>query len=79
MLKIFQDLAGTDNFKHNWFWLTGEPLPFNHGRWATAEEPSTLATEKYGFLTAKSDSGTLTTAKNDYGSVCGFLCHILKP
>ena len=77
MLEIFQDLAGTDNFKHNWFWLTGEPLPFNHGRWATAEEPSTLATEKYGLL--MTDKGKLLTAKNDYGSVCGFLCHILKP
>jgi len=78
-----EDLAGTDNFKHNWFWLTGEPLPFNHGRWGNAAEPSTTANEKYGLLQIKSDSGklwTLTNAGTAAGwSVCGFLCHILKP
>merc|ERR1712002_43355 len=67
-----EELTGTENFKHNWFWLTGEPLPFNHARWYNAAEPSKTVDQKFGFI----HSSVLWTAENGYSSACGFLCHI---
>merc|ERR1711942_34961 len=57
--------------KHNWFWLTGEPLPFNHAKWYSAAEPNTdhdSHVEKYGLI------GTAKTSLKDLMSslICFF-------
>merc|ERR1712168_500198 len=62
----FKWKEGAREFQDKWFWLTEEPLPFNHARWKDEAEPSTTAAEKYGLM----NNGQLWTANNDYGSFC---------
>ena len=77
IVYIFQS---EEDKKHNWFWLTGEPLPFNHAKWYNAAEPGLdhgSDVEKYGLIgTAKTSLKDLMSAQNDYDWICGFLCHI---